>query len=120
MGENKGLFKFLKLEGIVDNFTNLVESKIQLAKLETKEEIALILSKMTVFILLLTIGLFFVVFISFALAYYLGTALGETFIGFAVVAGIYLSLFVMLYLLRDKAKLFDRCQKILRETLHIK
>lgn len=107
MGENKGLLRFLKLDGVVDNLVHLVESKIELAKLETKEEIAVILSKMAVFALLLTFGLFFLVFVSIALAYYLSALVKSAFLGFLIVSGIYLTLFLTIFLLRGRIGLQD-------------
>lgn len=120
MGENKGILKFLKLDGVIDNLTHLVETKIEIAKIETKEEIALVLSKMAVFVLLLTIGLFSVLFLSMALAYYLGHLLGNTFIGFFLISAAYLSLFTVIYILRNKIGLYERCLELLRKTLHHK
>ncbi len=120
MGEKKGLLKYLKLDGVISNFTHLIESKIELAKIETKEEIALVLSKMAVFALLVTLGLFFILFLSLALAHYLGDLLANVSVGFMIVSGIYFLFFMVLYLLRNKIKLHERCLELLRKTLHVK
>ena len=120
MDKNRGLLKFLKIEGIANSLTALIESKIELAKVEFKEELSVILSKMLISFILLIIGLFFLLFSSIALAFYIGSLFDKQFIGFSIVSSAYLLIFAILYFTRGGLKLHDYFVKMLRKTLHVK
>jgi uncharacterized membrane protein YqjE len=95
------LLKFFKLDGIASNLVGYVETRMELLKLELREDLARGLSRVIVFILLAFIATLFIFFISMALAYKLGEYIGE-FGGFAVVAGIYLVAGIVFYTTRDR------------------
>lgn len=109
----ESLIKFFKLDGIASNFTGYVETRMELLKLEIKEDIAKGLSKVIVFILLAFVFTLFVFFISMAAAYMLGEYVGP-FGGFAIVAGIYLIVALSLYFNRENIS-----RKIERQVLDI-
>ncbi|MBA4054676.1 MAG: hypothetical protein C0490_08200 [Marivirga sp.] len=94
------LLKFFKMDNLIENITGYVEARIELMKIEMKEEVAKGLAKAFVFIVITAILTLFVLLISMALAYKIGEAVG-TFGGFAIVAGFYLFLGVILFLFRD-------------------
>lgn len=94
------VLKFLKLDSLIDNLTGYVESRIELTKLELKEDIAKSLSKVLLFMLMGAVFTLFVVLISVAVAHLISKSLGA-FGGFAVVAGFYLLLTLLLYAFRD-------------------
>lgn len=98
------LLKFFKLDGIAGNLTGYVETRMELLKLEIREDLAKGLSKLVVFILLAFIATLFIFFVSMALAYKLGEYLGG-FGGFAVVAGIYLVVGIVFYTMRERMSL---------------
>ena len=95
------LFKFFKLDGITSNLTGYVETRMELLKLEIKEDIAKGLSKVAVFVCLAFVVTLFIFFMSMALAYKLGEYIGSSG-GFAAVAGLYLVLALVLYLTRER------------------
>lgn len=101
MGEKKGLFNFLKLDSLFDHLTGYIDSKIELVKVEIREEAAGLISRVIVGFLLFFLAWFFVMFLSIAGGFYFGTLLNDTYLGFLVVAGIYFLLFLLLFLLRD-------------------
>jgi hypothetical protein len=94
------LMKFFKLDGLASNFTGYLEARVELLKLEIKEDIAKGLSKVILFILVAFVFTLFVFFVSMAVAYKLGEFVGP-FGGFAIIAGVYLLVGLVLYLKRD-------------------
>lgn len=94
------LLKFFKLDGIASNLVGYIETRMELLKLELREDLARGLARMVVFILQAFIATLFIFFISMALAYKLGEYMG-VFGGFAVVAGIYLAAGIVFYTSRE-------------------
>lgn len=94
------LLKFFKLDGLVNNLSSYVETRIALVKYELKEELSHTFARIAIgfiFALLLTLFLFFS---SLSVAYILAESIGR--IGaFGVVAGFYLLLMVLLYLFKN-------------------
>lgn len=95
----ESLMKFLKLDGIMANLTGYVETRIELMKLEIKEDVAKTLAKATVFLVIGVMALLFIFFISAAIALKIGEA-ASPFIGFAIVAGFYGLIGVVIWLSR--------------------
>jgi uncharacterized membrane protein YqjE len=108
------VLKFLKLDSVIENLTGYVESRIELTKIEIREEIAKALSKAALYILMGTVFILFVVFISVSLAHLIGKSIGA-FGGFAVVAGFYLLLGILLYAFRDAIN--DKLQEYMAESI---
>ncbi|MBL7859235.1 MAG: phage holin family protein [Cyclobacteriaceae bacterium] len=95
------ILKFLKLDGILSNLSGYVETRIELLKIEIREDIAKALAKISLFILIAFVFVLFVLFSSVALAYILGRNLGiET--GFGIVAGCYFLAGLLLFLFRKR------------------
>jgi hypothetical protein len=108
------LLKFLKLDSVIENLTGYVEARIELTKMEIREEIAKALSKVALFILMGAVFSLFVVLISVAVAHLIGKSIGA-FGGFAVVAGFYLLLGLLLYAFRDGIN--EKLQEYLAENM---
>lgn len=94
------ILKFLKLDGLVNNLTGYVESRIELMKYEVKEDIAKAIAKAAIYVLLMLLTAFFLLFASVAAAHKIAESLGS-FAGFAIVAGFYLLLLLLLIALRE-------------------
>lgn len=93
------ILKFLKLDSLIENLTGYVEARIELTKMEIREEIAKGLSKVLLFILMGAVFTLFIVLISVAVAHLIAKSIGA-FGGFAVVAGFYLLLGLLLFAFR--------------------
>ncbi len=94
------LLKFFKLDGLLNNLSSYVETRIELVKYELKEEMAHIFAHIAVgfiFALLLTLFLFFA---SLSVVYILAESIGRIS-AFGVVAGFYLLLMAVIYFLRN-------------------
>jgi hypothetical protein len=95
------LLKFLKLEGLMETVSDYVETKFALLKLEIKEEVIELLSKVLVGLLLFGTMVFALLLLSFAAAYAIGLKLG-TSIGFIIVAGFYWLLMILFFVFRKE------------------
>jgi len=97
------ILKFLKLDGFIESLTGYVETRVELLKMEVKEEIVKLLIKASLFFIVAFSFSFFLLFISVALAFWIGESTG--LIGsFAIVAGIYLILMLVIVLSKDRIK----------------
>lgn len=94
------VLKFLKLDSLIENITGYVEARIELTKLELKEDAAKTLSKVLLFLLIGVVFTLFTVFISVALAHLIAKSVGA-FGGFAIVAGFYFLVVLLLYVFKD-------------------
>lgn len=104
------------MDSLIENITGYVEARIELMKIEMKEEVAKGLAKACVFIVITAVLTLFVLLVSMAVAYKIGENIG-TFGGFAVVAGFYLLLGVLLFLFRDSitGKLEEQLAEIMKK-----
>jgi uncharacterized membrane protein YqjE len=110
------LLKFFKMDSLIENITGYVETRIELLKIEIKEDVAKGLAKALVFIVVAAALTLFVLLISIAAAFKIGESVG-TFGGFAIVAGIYLLLGLFLFLFRDSitGKLEEQLTEIMKK-----
>ena len=108
------IVKLLKLDGLIDNVTGYVEARIELMKLEIKEDVSKALAKLAMIMVLVFAFSLFVLLISMAVAFKIGERAG-TFGGFAIVAGFYFALILILVLFRDtiSAALEKQLEKIM-------
>jgi hypothetical protein len=110
------ILKFLKLDTLIENLTGYVETRIELTKMEIREDLAKGLSKFLLFILLGAVFTLFVILISIAVAHLLAKSVGA-FGGFAIVAGFYLLLGLLLFAFRGAIieKLQDQLVQIMKK-----
>jgi hypothetical protein len=94
------LSKFFKVDSLLSNLTGYVETRVELLKVEVKEDLAKALAKAVSYFLIGFISALFLTFISVALALFLGQRLGN-FVGFSIVAGIYLITALILWFSRE-------------------
>ncbi len=110
------VLKFLKLDGLIENLTGYVESRIELTKMEIREDIAMGLSKVLLAILMGSVFTLFIILISIAVAHLIAKSIGA-FGGFAVVAGFYLLLGLLLFAFKNaiSEKLQDYLIQIMKK-----
>jgi uncharacterized membrane protein YqjE len=111
----ESILKFLKLDGILANLTGYVETRVELMKIEVKEDVSKTMAKAAVFIGISFVFTLVVLFISMAVAYKIGETTG-LFAGFSIVAGFYLILALILWVSRDplSKKLEDQFMETLK------
>ena len=108
------LLKFLKLDGLVNNLTGYIETRIELMKYEVKEDMARAISKVALILVISVFLLFFLLFASAAVAHKIGESLGS-FAGYGIVAGFYLALLLLIVLLREP--LGNRVEKKIKDII---
>jgi uncharacterized membrane protein YqjE len=108
------ILKFLKLDGLVNNLTGYIETRIELMKYEVKEDMARAISKVAILLMLSVFFIFFLLFASAAVAHKIGESLGS-FTGYSIVAGFYLLLLLIIVLLREP--LGNRVEKKIKDII---
>ena len=94
------LLKFLKLDSLIENITGYVETRIELLKMDMKEEVSKGVAKALVYVVIVALVTLFVLLISMAGAYKIAESVGTPG-GFAIVAGVYLLLGLLVYAFRN-------------------
>jgi hypothetical protein len=95
------ILKLLKLDSILDSLTGYIETKIEYYKIQFKEEIARALSLLIFVLLLSIVMLLFLIFLSFFAVALLNHLFGSQYLGFLIMAFIYLILGLIIYVFRD-------------------
>jgi len=83
------IFKFLRLDNLMENLTGYVEARIELLKIEIKEDIAKVLANALRIIIVAFLALIFLLFLSIGLAHFLNNYFDKPQVGYWIVAGIY-------------------------------
>ena len=104
------------MDSLIENITGYVEARIELMKIEVKEEVAKGLAKALVIVVMTAVFTLFVLLMSMAAAYKIGESVGM-FGGFAIMAGFYLFLGFLLFLFRDSIteKLEEQLTEIMKK-----
>ena len=104
--DKHGLLKLLNLDKILDNLIGYVETRLDLYKIQFKEEIAKAIGVLTLIMISVAVFGLMVVFLSLAVANELNAILNSNFIGFLVIAVLYLIFGVLIIKYRNKL-IFD-------------
>lgn len=83
------IFKFLRIDSLVENLSGYVETRVELVKIEIREEIAKVLSLGMMVAALIVLALLFLVFLSIGVANYLNDYFHDSSSGFWIVAAVY-------------------------------
>jgi uncharacterized membrane protein YqjE len=94
MADYKKLLKFLNVDPIINDLVAIVEAKVELVKIELKEEAAKAATKIISAIFLGVMVFLIVIFLSITVATFLNEVLNSHFWGFAIITGFYLLLLI--------------------------
>ena len=114
--EKSKLFKFLRIDAIIENLTGLIEARMELAKLELKEEVAKAGARIIAGVVLAFLLVMIIIFVSIALATWLNYLLGSMFIGYLIVTGFYLLVLVLLIAFKAHVWLQQKIEGMLIDT----
>jgi uncharacterized membrane protein YqjE len=98
----EALSKFLKLDGMIENVSGYIEARVQLLKIEVREDVAKAMTRALMFGVILLLAFLFIVFFSIGLALFLNRYFNDNFVGFWIVAGFYLFLFLLAFAMRKQ------------------
>ena len=103
------LTKLLRLDTLLESLHGYVENKMELFKLEVREDVARIISRALVYLALSLFGFLFLVFSSIGLAHFINRYFSEEFAGYWIVAGSYALAFLIFLVFRKPLEgLFER------------
>ena len=104
MSENKQFYNIFRIKNIVNALIGYIETKVELYKIQFKEEIAKALSIVVLIIIFSMIGLLFVFFLSHFIAQIINNYVQSYYVGYLVVTFLYLIAGVIVYFKRNKIK----------------
>ncbi len=92
----------VKIERLISNIKDYGEERINLIMLNVQEKTAKAIAGTASVLILIILGVFTLAFLSFALAWFIGQLLGHTYLGFLIVAGVYLLAAILIWTNRTK------------------
>lgn len=104
----ESLTKFFKVDSLLSNLSGYVETRVELLKIEVKEELAKSLSQAILYFLMAFFIAFFLTFLSIGIALLISSRLGG-FAGFSIVGAFYLLAGLILYF--NRKKLISKLEK---------
>lgn len=90
---------------VIDNIVEFIEVKTEQIKLKIISRVAKMLSGVIAISLFGVLSLFFIFFLSFAFAELINLGLNSTYLGYLIIAGAYLIIIVIVFLLVKSRKL---------------
>ena len=88
-GIKETIFKFLRLDNLMESLSGYVEARVELLKIEIREDIAKVLAKALMILIVVFLAMVFLLFLSIGFAHYLNAFFEKDQIGYWIVAGIY-------------------------------
>ena len=103
------IFKFLRLDGIFNHLSGYMEARVELLKIEIREDVAKTLAKAMIFGVVFFFGFMFMIFFSIGLAHFLNKYFNESYTGYWIMAGLYLTgFFIFLGFRKSILKNFEK------------
>ena len=102
MSENKKFLDIFLVKNIVNALIGFIETKVELYKIQFKEEIAKALSILVLVIIFSMVGMLFILFLSHFISRLLNDLFDSQYLGFLIVTGFYLVSIIVAYLLRAR------------------
>lgn len=92
-----------RLNTAIDDLKEYLNLRLRLIQLNLAEKISIALANLISSLIATVFFVLFFLFGSFALAYWIGTSLGSTALGFAIIAGIYFLFAVIILVFAKKS-----------------
>ncbi len=107
----------LKISEIVQTVKGIVETRIGLVKQEIQDEFVGILSRIILLTIMGSLLLLVFLFLSLSMAFFLSQITKSPYMGFLIVALIYLMIVLVMYLTRDSLQIQDRIESVLKNFI---
>jgi len=111
----ESILKFLKLDSLIQHVTGYVEARIDLMKVEIREDLARAIARAIVAVTMILIGFLVLLFVSIGLAHFITSFTQTPHVGYWSVAGIYLFIFLLIYLFRKP--IYEKFEKELMDVI---
>ena len=102
MSENKNFLDIFRVKNIVNALIGFIETKVELYKIQFKEEIAKALSTLALVIVFSMVGMLFILFLSHFISRLLNDIFDSDYLGFMIVTGFYFVSGIVVYFLRRR------------------
>jgi energy-coupling factor transporter transmembrane protein EcfT len=93
---------FAKVEELADTIKDYVNTRMESVKLNAAEKSSAVIANIIAAFVVAVVFIFFIIFAGAALGFGLGAWLGKTWLGFLIVAYLYLVLGIIVWLARGK------------------
>lgn len=107
----------LRIGEIVQTVKGIVETKIDMVKLDIQDQVAGVLTRMLFLIMMGGSLLLVLLFLSLSLAFFLSQYFESPHMGFLIVGLLYLVILLVLYLLRDHDPTDEKVQRGLKRFI---
>ena len=104
----------LNIGEIVQTIKSLIETRIQMVKQDIQEEVVGIISRLMLLVVIGALVALAFLFLSLSLAFYLSQVTQSPYLGFLIVALMYLLVVMVLFMSRDSLGIQHRVQAILK------
>lgn len=102
MSENKNFLDIFRVKNIVNALIGFIETKVELYKIQFKEEIAKALSTLALVFVFSMVGMLFILFLSHFISRLLNDIFDSEYLGFMIVTGFYFVSGIVVYFLRRR------------------
>jgi hypothetical protein len=92
----------LNLDKVVNALLEYLDIRLELFEIQLKERIVLMLSSVAVFMLIVSFGLFVILFFSLGAAVLINTAMKSSFLGFLIVGAVFFAFCVIIIAFKSK------------------
>lgn len=93
---------FARIESLVNNLKEFVNAKLDSLKLSLAEKISRLAANLAAALIVMVMITLCIIFFSMALAYFLGGLVGNTWLGFLIVAFFYLLIAIIVWAARER------------------
>ena len=111
------LFNLLNVDSLIDSVLQYFEKRIELVKIEVKEEAAVVGAKLIINMAIAFLGLFFLLFLSILVALVINEFHQSQYIGYVYVSGFYVLLIIIIQVLRKTANLDGKIESMIYDML---
>lgn len=114
--EKSKLFKFLRLDAIIEHLTGLIEARVELAKIEIKEEVSRIGARIIAGVVFAFFLVMIIIMFSIALAAWINVMLESGYWGYFIVTGFYLLTLILLIVFKVHIRLQQKMESLLIDS----
>lgn len=91
-----------QVEALFEEFKDYVSLRLQITQLKYSSKTSLVTSSVLTYMLISMVVFFFVLVLTIGIALWIGNLLGEWYLGFLIMAGIYLMLSLVIFTFRNR------------------
>lgn len=91
-----------QVEGLFGELREYVALRIQIAQLKFSSKSSLVASSVLTYMLVFMVAFFFILVLTIGVSLWIGSLMGEWYLGFMIMAGVYLMIGLIIYIFRNK------------------